>query len=277
MPQRGRNGQFKKGGSKRRRRNPSQALMVNPSRKRRSVKVWRHRRRNPDGPAGLNRGGVALGAAAYRIGSTLHRRLFLSGAKDAASLTEKKNAWPVVFFALQAILPGGRVTLELDDGRKCTLTPVDATDWFNPERGFYVEPKGTIVRGDSLFAAMELGWRETADSMTLVFRFLRKIHARARAIAGPWKIAQIAYGSAAEGTAEFSLFLMLISANLAVINFLPIPVLDGGHIVFLAYEGITRRPPNERVQVGLSYVGLLLILALMVWACGLDFGLISRK
>jgi regulator of sigma E protease len=193
-------------------------------------------------------------------------------------LSEAESGWPFFFsFALQQMLPGTTVKLQLDNGEEHTLEPADAADWFNPDRGFRCDLEGEIVRGDSLLAAARLGWRETADSMTLVFRFLRRIKDRARAIVGPWKIAQIAYGSAAEGTAELSLFLMLISANLAVLNFLPIPVLDGGHIVFLAYEGITGRPPNERVQVGLSYVGLLLILALMVWACGLDFGLISRK
>ena len=48
--------------------------------------------------------------------------------------------------------------------------------------------------------------------------------------------------------------------NLALVNFLPIPVLDGGHMVFLAYEGITRRPPNEKVQTLLTFAGLILLL-----------------
>jgi regulator of sigma E protease len=55
-----------------------------------------------------------------------------------------------------------------------------------------------------------------------------------------------------------------------VINFLPIPVLDGGHMVFLAYEGITGKPPSEKVHVALTYLGLLFILGLMLWVLGLD-------
>ena len=55
-----------------------------------------------------------------------------------------------------------------------------------------------------------------------------------------------------------------------------IPVLDGGHVVFLLYEGITGKPPDERVHVALTYAGLFLILGLMVLVLGLDFGLISR-
>jgi regulator of sigma E protease len=73
------------------------------------------------------------------------------------------------------------------------------------------------------------------------------------------------------------LFLTLLSANLAVINFLPIPVLDGGHFVFLAYEGIRGKPADERVQMVLSYIGLIFIVALMAWAFGLDFHWISRR
>jgi regulator of sigma E protease len=62
----------------------------------------------------------------------------------------------------------------------------------------------------------------------------------------------------------------MLSANLAVLNFLPIPVLDGGHMVFLAYEGIRRKPASEQVQLVLTYIGLVFILSLMIWVVGLD-------
>ena len=87
----------------------------------------------------------------------------------------------------------------------------------------------------------------------------------------------MALHAADQGTAKLLLFLTMLSANLAVLNFLPIPLLDGGHMMFLIYEGIRGKPANERVQVVLTYVGLIFILALMVWVLGLDFGLISRR
>ncbi len=96
-------------------------------------------------------------------------------------------------------------------------------------------------------------------------------------LGGPISIAAVAGSEASEGISRLLMFLTFLSANLAVLNFLPIPVLDGGHMVFLAYEGVTGKPPNERVQVALTYLGLLLILTLMVWVLGLDFGLISRQ
>ena len=48
-------------------------------------------------------------------------------------------------------------------------------------------------------------------------------------------------------------------------------------MVFLAYEGITRKPPNEKVQTLLTFAGLVLLLALLLWVCALDFGLIARN
>ena len=56
-----------------------------------------------------------------------------------------------------------------------------------------------------------------------------------------------------------------------MINFLPIPVLDGGHMVFLIYEKIRGKPASEGVRVGLTYVGLALILGLMIFVIAIDF------
>ena len=75
---------------------------------------------------------------------------------------------------------------------------------------------------------------------------------------------------ALRGDAVLLLFLTLISANLAVVNFLPIPVLDGGHAVFLIYEGIFGKPPSERVYVMLSYIGLFMLIGLMLFVLTLD-------
>jgi len=55
-----------------------------------------------------------------------------------------------------------------------------------------------------------------------------------------------------------------------VVSLLPIPVLDGGHAVFLIYEGIFRKPLNERVAFGLTMLGFCFILGLMLFVLGLD-------
>ena len=98
-----------------------------------------------------------------------------------------------------------------------------------------------------------------------------------RLLGGPIEIAKQAGKSAEEGLGRLLLFLTMLSANLAVINFLPVPVLDGGHMVFLLYELVRGKPPSEKVVEGLSYLGLLLLLSLMLFVFGLDLGLISRR
>lgn len=147
-----------------------------------------------------------------------------------------------------------------------------AEDAFVVERGLYFSGDAIFHRADSLGAALKFGVAKTWESATQVFVFLKNVGSTvsAKALGGPGMIVGTAYAAAGEKNGVFLLFLCLIGANLAVVNFLPIPVLDGGHMVFLLYEAITRRKPNENVQVILSYIGLALILALMFWVIYLD-------
>ena len=71
------------------------------------------------------------------------------------------------------------------------------------------------------------------------------------------------------------MFLVLISANLAVVNFLPIPVLDGGHMLFLIAEGIRGKPLSEKLQISLTVVGLVFVGMLMLFVIGLDVWTLS--
>jgi regulator of sigma E protease len=96
----------------------------------------------------------------------------------------------------------------------------------------------------------------------------------AKSVGGPIEIASQAFTAAGEDFYLFLLFLGIISINLAVVNFLPIPVLDGGHMVFLVYEWVRGRPPSEAVRTIATYIGLALLLALMVFVFYLD---ISRR
>lgn len=192
-----------------------------------------------------------------------------------------KVSWP--FFAaylLQASLPETRVRLTLSNGHTAELRPAPTQEWFLPERGLRFQAKGTVVQAAKWSEALRLGGRETLDALLMVGRFLQKLGSQQvsfRAMGGPVTIAQAAYHSATKGLADLLIFLTLIGANLAVLNILPIPVLDGGHLVFLTYEAIARRPPNERVQTVLTWLGLLFILGLVIVVLGLDFRLISRQ
>ena len=75
---------------------------------------------------------------------------------------------------------------------------------------------------------------------------------------------------ATHGAAALLLFLTMLSANLAVLNFLPIPALDGGHMMFLSAEAIRGKPVDERLQIRLTVVGVVCLLSLMVFATAMD-------
>ena len=87
---------------------------------------------------------------------------------------------------------------------------------------------------------------------------------------GPLEIAAASYSIAGENLQLFVLFIGMISVNLAVINFLPIPVLDGGHMVFLIYEKLRGRPAPEAIRVAATFVGLAMIASLMLFVIFLD-------
>ena len=152
------------------------------------------------------------------------------------------------------------------------MEPQEDLVWCNPERGLIFEPISVDLKATSVAEAIELGGRETIDATAMVFTVLRKLGTQIplNSVAGPLGIFEVTYRATQEGISHLLLLLTMLSANLAVLNFLPIPVLDGGHMVFLAYEGIRRKPANESVQLALTYVGLVFILGLMVLVLGHD-------
>lgn len=89
-------------------------------------------------------------------------------------------------------------------------------------------------------------------------------------LSGPISIAQYAGQSATMGLAPFLKYLALVSVSLGVLNLLPIPVLDGGHLLFFAIEGIKGSPVSERVQIFFQQIGIALLVSLMALAMFLD-------
>ena len=85
-------------------------------------------------------------------------------------------------------------------------------------------------------------------------------------LSGPIAIAQVAASTAESGFTTWLSFLALLSISLGAINLLPIPVLDGGHIIFHSLEGLLGRPVPEQIQMMSYQVGLLAVFALMVFA-----------
>lgn len=89
-------------------------------------------------------------------------------------------------------------------------------------------------------------------------------------LSGPISIAQYAGQSATMGLTPFIKYLGLVSVSLGILNLLPIPVLDGGHLLFFAIEGIKGSPVSERVQLFFQQIGIALLVSLMMLAMFLD-------
>jgi regulator of sigma E protease len=238
--------------------------------------------------AAVESGGPADKAGVVPGDRVTNAAAFDSQKKDAEEIgmkiSKESPSWPFVVSAIQLARPGVRLRLVLmgADGteRIVELDPVDSTDRWIVDRGLVFEPVYTLKQAESIPAALSLGARKTLDDVSLVYTFLQKLTSRQispRLLGGPIEIAKQAGRSAEEGFSRLLLFLTMLSANLAVVNFLPIPVLDGGHMVFLSYEFIRGKPPSENVVIVLSYVGLALLLSLMLFVFGLDLGLIPRR
>ncbi len=89
-------------------------------------------------------------------------------------------------------------------------------------------------------------------------------------LSGPISIAQYAGQSATMGLTPFLKYMALISVSLGILNLLPIPVLDGGHLLFFAIEGIKGSPVSERAQIFFQQIGITLLVSLMALALFLD-------
>ncbi len=110
------------------------------------------------------------------------------------------------------------------------------------------------------------GGRATVDASTQIVRTVRGLFTgriSQREVGGPMMIGQLAGESARAGLDPFLAFMALISINLAVLNLLPVPVLDGGQFLFLLAEAVIRRPLPLKLRERLTMVGLVLIVLLM--------------
>jgi regulator of sigma E protease len=125
---------------------------------------------------------------------------------------------------------------------------------------------GFVSEKLTLGQAIAEGGRQTLNSSTQIIRTVRGLFSgriSGRNVGGPILIGQLAGESARLGLDSFLGFMALISINLAVLNLLPVPVLDGGQFLFLLAEAVIRRPLPAKLRERLTTVGLVLIVLLM--------------
>ena len=117
---------------------------------------------------------------------------------------------------------------------------------------------------------IETTWRMSSLTLKMLGKML-KLEVSTKTISGPLTIAQYAGASAHIGLDRFVMFLAVVSISLGVLNLLPIPVLDGGHLLIYLIEGIQRKPLSETVLHWGQQIGIALLVALMALAFYNDF------
>ncbi|MBN8792366.1 MAG: RIP metalloprotease RseP [Stenotrophomonas nitritireducens] len=185
---------------------------------------------------------------------------------------------------------GGQGMIEVErDGQRLALElqPQKATDEAGKDRwllgvGFVTgqapaydarQQYGPLA---ALPAAVREAGRLAGDSLGMMRRMLTG-HASVKNISGPITIARVANASAERGVDWFLYFLALLSLSLCIINLLPIPILDGGHLLYYLIELVKGSPLSERAMAAGQYVGLALLAGLMGLAFYNDIlGLVPR-
>jgi regulator of sigma E protease len=235
---------------------------------------------SPAEAAGMKSGDVVL-RAEFVFPDDMQDKPEVETFEFSSDENEQKANWPSLMAVLQASKPAARVKLTYkrgDETHEATLTPAVEEGYFLTYRGLGFDPVQRIRIAKDWNEAFRRGWEETVSSLGLVYRFLGKLGTQVSvtSLGGPITIAKAAGFSAAEGPGKLLVFLTMLSANLAVINFLPIPLLDGGHMVFLLWEGIRGKPAGEKFVVAMHTIGFVFIITLMLFVISLDMGLIPR-
>jgi regulator of sigma E protease len=134
---------------------------------------------------------------------------------------------------------------------------------------------GTVFTGKvhyktyGFFESFYYGWLDIVRMTDLTFSMLGKVFSGniefKKAFGGPIKIAQYAAKSADSGLSSFLYFLALLSLSLAILNIMPFPVLDGGHLVMIIIESIMGREIPVKIKLAIQQVGMFLLLLLMAF------------
>jgi len=214
-------------------------------------------------------GAVAAESAAARAG-------LQPGDTILAIDGQRIEAFPQLAQSVVARLPGDEVTLEVERGGAHLTLPmvlgerVEVDRFGNEYRiaQIGVMAGASVSRPVGLLEAPVVGLRRTGEMIGMMANGLGQLLTGRRSISemgGPLKIAQYSGEQAAMGPEALIFFIALISINLGFINLLPIPMLDGGHLLFYGIEAIQRRPVSPRFQEIAFRSGLALLLGLMIF------------
>ncbi len=155
--------------------------------------------------------------------------------------------------------PTTEIDLPLDEN---DMQQIASLSWTSPVGSWIFEPEEMLLQAKGPVAAMHLGLDETRRvMMTTYLTFARLFEGTVKVehLKGPVGIAHIGTRLADRGLVWLLFFMALISVNLAVVNFLPLPIVDGGQFLFLVLEQIRGRPVPVSVQNAITLAGLAMI------------------
>ncbi|MBW1748556.1 MAG: RIP metalloprotease RseP [Deltaproteobacteria bacterium] len=208
-------------------------------------------------------GEVNEGTPAYRTGLKKIDGVKISSWEDMAKMitTSKGNTLSI------SVLRGN--SMRISD---VTPEPKIFKNIFNEDMERYVI--GVTASGDfftkdlNVFQAFSQSFIQTYQITALTIKGVVKLfqgRVSPKTLGGPIMIAQMAGQEAREGAINLIFFIALISINLAILNFLPIPVLDGGHLLFFFVEAVTGRPVSIKIREIAQQAGIFVLILLMIF------------
>jgi len=162
--------------------------------------------------------------------------------------------------SVQLIEQNGRGTL-----MEATVTPMKQNTRYLLGVGPHAIQQRSYGPVEALGAGVMSVWTNTRNIVVTLQRVATGRDSLRESLGGPVMIAQVTSQAAQSGPTAFWGLVALLSVTLAVMNILPVPALDGGQLLFLLYEGITRRKPSVRVRLVAQQVGMILLLGFMAF------------
>jgi regulator of sigma E protease len=134
---------------------------------------------------------------------------------------------------------------------------------------FFEPPRETLGAGQAVIGGARQTWFVVTSSLSGLWHMITGAISSCN-IQGPIGIAQTSGDMASQGLTEFIWFIAVLSTAVGMMNLFPVPVLDGGHLVFHAYEAVVGKPPSDKALQYMMTTGLTLLLALMLFALSRD-------
>lgn len=220
-------------------------------------------------------GGIQADSPAFRAGLAAGDRILaidgtpIESWEQMSSLINRSDGHPLELEVLRPEKDGEsqtlHLTLQAERSTRKTIFGEDESAWLIGVRA----GNAVTTKAEPFWAAAGAGAMQTWNMVALTWQSFVKLAQRVvplDQVGGPIMIAQMVGEQVHHGFAGLLALTALISVNLGILNLLPVPVLDGGQIVFCLYEMIFRRPLPAKAQEYATRIGIVLLLGLMVLA-----------